>query len=151
MASLAQPLLPDARVFALDTCAGVPATDRTVDAHRPGDFPTEPLADLLGLKGRLGLENLEVVRKAFEETAAGIMSQAGSVRLAHIDCDIRDAVEFACRATRTSMVPRGYVVFGDPITSTCIGAIEAVEERLIQEDSLHIGQAFPPVVFRQPA
>lgn len=150
MAALAKKYLPATRVFALDTYTGMPATDSSIDAHVKGDFTTETVVALNVLKNRLKLDNLELVQGAFEDTAAHVMSQAQRVTLAHIDCDIYEAVKFSYRITKPYMVPGGYFVFDDPTTSTCIGAMEAVEECVIEDDRLHAEQVFPHLVFRQP-
>ncbi len=151
MAALARKFLPNTRVFALDTYAGMPDTDLTVDAHIQGDFVTEPLEVLVALSRKFGLDNIEFVKGYFEDTAAGVMARAQSILLAHIDCDIHEAVKFSYRATKPFMVPCGYFVFDDATTSTCIGAMEAIEESVIQDDRLHAEQVFPHLVFRHPA
>ncbi len=150
LANLAKKFLPSTSVFALDTYAGMPETDKAIDAHGKGDFITQKLTDLNDLKSRHGLDNLEFVQGLFENTTAGVMARAQNVLLAHIDCDIYEAVKYAYQASKPYMVPSGYFVFDDPTTSTCLGAMEAIEECVIQADHLHAEQVFPHLVFRHP-
>jgi hypothetical protein len=74
----------------------------------------------------------------------------GSVSLAHIDCDIRSAIQCAYDATKPHMVSGGYWILDDPMVSDCIGAAEAMEDLLIRRDGLNSEQVFPHYVFRQP-
>jgi hypothetical protein len=71
-----------------------------------------------------------------------------SVRLAHIDCDIYSAVTYSYRVSKPYMVDGGYWVFDDPLHSSCIGAMEAVAEHVIQADGRFAEQAFPHLVYR---
>lgn len=45
-------------------------------------------------------------------------------------------------------LPKGYYVFDDAVSSSCIGAAEAVEEVVIREDGLLSEQIYPHRVFR---
>jgi SAM-dependent methyltransferase len=150
MAALAQRFLPAVQVIGFDTFSGMPATDRAVDAHRPGGFSGVDLAELRQYVEWLELRNLTFVQGYFEETAAAVLRQQGSVALCHVDCDIRSAVECAYDVTKPSMVPGGYWVFDDPFTADCIGAAEAVEDVLIKRDGLNSEQLYPHYVFREP-
>jgi predicted O-methyltransferase YrrM len=150
MATIAARLLPGTRVLALDTYAGMPATDAAIDAHRPGDFADAGL-DALRERGRaLGLVNVDFIKGAFADTAPGTLRAAGAVRLAHIDCDIHDSVACAYDATVPFMVPGGYLVFDDSTTSSCLGATEVVEEIVVRRDGLLSEQIYPHHVFRAP-
>jgi predicted O-methyltransferase YrrM len=148
MAYVARQLYPGVRVFALDTFAGMPETDKSVDAHNAGDFSDTDLESLRRRVAELGLDNLELVKGRFEDTNAGVMAKAGRIALAHIDCDIAPAVRYAYRGVRPHMVQGGYIVFDDATVSSCIGATEVVEETLIRGDGLHSEQIWPHYVFR---
>jgi hypothetical protein len=150
MAALAARLLPGTRVFALDTYDGMPPTDSAIDAHRRGDFADAGLDALVARAGALGLGNIAFIRGTFAETASEMLREAGAVRLAHIDCDIRESVAFAYRTTMPFMVPNGYLVFDDSTTSSCLGATEVVEEIVVREDGLLSEQIYPHHVFRAP-
>lgn len=150
MAMIAARLLPGTNVFALDTYAGMPPTDSTIDAHRGGDFADAGLAELTERARSLGLANISFVKGPFAETAPAVLRRAGSVRLAHIDCDIRESVAYAYTATIPFMVPAGYLVFDDSTTSSCLGATEVVEEVVVQGDGLLSEQIYPHHVFRAP-
>jgi Macrocin-O-methyltransferase (TylF) len=150
MAALAQKFLPGVRVAAFDTFSGMPTTDRAVDAHRAGSFSDVDLPELRRYVEWIGLQNLTFVQGFFEDTAATVLRQCGSVAFCHIDCDIRSAVEYAYDVTRPHMVPGGYWVFDDPFTADCIGAAEAVEDVLIRRDGLNSEQLYPHYVFREP-
>jgi predicted O-methyltransferase YrrM len=148
MALVAKHVLPGVRVYALDTFAGMPATNGEVDAHRAGDFADVDLDELRGYAESLGLDNLVFVKGRFEETALPTLRDAGSLTLAHIDCDIYSAVAYAYDASLPYLVPGGYIVFDDANVSSCLGATEAVEELVIRRDGRFSEQAFPQYVFR---
>ena len=150
MAALAERLLPGVEVIGFDTFRGMPATDRAVDAHRPGGFSDVDITELREYVQWLGLQNLTFVQGYFEETALAVLQQRRSVAFCHIDCDIRSAVEYAYDVTRPYMVPGGYWVFDDPFAADCIGAAEAVEDILIRRDGLNSEQLYPHYVFREP-
>ena len=150
MAHVVRTLYPAMRVFALDTFAGMPATDGSVDAHGKGDFADTDLRELRVLARSRGLDNLEFVEGMFEETAPTLLQSIGRVALAHVDCDIYSAVAYAYDAVRPFMVPGGYVVFDDATSASCIGATEAVESLVIRRDGLNSEQIYPQFVFRAP-
>ena len=150
MAALAERFLPGVQVIGFDTFRGMPATDNAVDAHRAGGFSDVDITELREYVDWLGLKNLTFVQGYFEETAAPVLQQRGSVALCHIDCDIRSAVAYAYDVTRFYMVPGGYWVFDDPLTADCMGAAEAVEDVLIKRDGLNSEQIYPHYVFREP-
>jgi len=148
MAYIAKNLLPGVKVFALDTFSGMPDTERGIDAHSKGDFKDVDLDELRSYIARLELDNLVVVQGLFEETAPATLREAGSVALAHIDCDIYSAVKYAYEVSKPHMVTGGYYVFDDATVASCLGATEAVEEVLIQCDGLFSEQIYPHFVFR---
>ena len=147
MAWILRELHPQAKVYACDTYAGMPATDRTRDAHCAGEFADTSQADLEARRDALGLSNLIVVRGRFEETFPAIAASGATFGLAHIDCDIYSAVKYAQEAVWPHMTRGGYVVYDDADAPTCIGATEAVEE-LIMDRRIHAEQAWPHWVFR---
>lgn len=148
MARVARELHPGVKVYALDSFAGMPATDKTVDAHNEGDFADVDLDELRAYVARIGLDNLEFAKGYFEDTAAGVLERAGSIALAHIDCDILPSVRYSYEAVKPHMADGGYLVFDDATVSSCIGATEVVEDLLIRRDGLHSEQIFPHFVFR---
>lgn len=148
MAHIARQLHPGVRVFALDTFEGMPATDKNVDAHNAGDFSDVDIVRLQARIDELRLDNLVLVKGLFENTSQAVMADAGSVALAHIDCDIAPAVRFAYEGVRPFMVDGGYIVFDDATVSSCIGATEVVEDLLIRRDGLNSEQIWPHYVFR---
>jgi Macrocin-O-methyltransferase (TylF) len=150
MALLARKFLPGRRVLAFDTFAGMPPTDRRVDHHQAGAFAGVDLAELRRYAADIGLENLEFVQGDFADTAAPTMQRTGSVSFAHIDCDIRSAIECAYDMTKPHMVSGGYWILDDPMVADCLGAAEAMEDLLIRRDGLSSEQVFPHYVFRQP-
>ncbi|MGH7098226.1 MAG: TylF/MycF/NovP-related O-methyltransferase [Stellaceae bacterium] len=146
----AQKFLPNAQVLAFDTFAGMPATDKAVDYHNPGDFEGVDLGELRQYAAQIGLNNLTYIQGLFEETAAPALRKIHKVSLCHIDCDIRSAIQSAYDSTKPYMVPGGYWVFDDPLLATCLGVTEAVEDLLIRRDGLNAEQVFPHLVFREP-
>lgn len=150
LAMVARELLPGTRVMAFDTFSGMPQTDGTRDAHQPGDFGDAGLDELRHCAQGLGLDNLEFIQGRFEDTCEEALGRLGGVRLAHVDCDIYSGVETAYDACKKVFVPGAYVVFDDPLTSSCLGAFEAVENLLVRRDGLNAEQVHPHLVFRHP-
>jgi cephalosporin hydroxylase len=151
MAALARKFLPECKVLGFDTFAGMPATDQRVDHHRPGSFADVDLAELRSYAAMIGLDDhLEFVQGNFADTAIPTMHNIGSVVLAHLDCDIRSAIQCAYDATKPYMVSGGYWILDDPLVSDCLGAAEAMEDLLIRRDGLNSEQVYPHYVFRQP-
>jgi predicted O-methyltransferase YrrM len=148
MAYIAQHLLPDVKIYALDTFAGMPATDKDIDAHNVGDFSNNDLESLEARVNELGLSNLKLVKGLFENTSNQILLEAETISLSHIDCDISSAVRYSYDSVKSRLVNGGYVVFDDATVSSCIGATEAVEDLLIRRDGLNSEQIWPHFVFR---
>lgn len=148
LARLAQKFLPGARVYAFDTFAGMPETDGEIDAHRAGDFADVNLREIRVAAAMAGLTNLHLVAGRFEDTADAALRAAGPVALAHVDCDIASGVAVSYDAVRPHLVPGAYLVFDDPLTSSCLGAFEAVEALLVRRDGLHAEQVYPHLVYR---
>jgi predicted O-methyltransferase YrrM len=148
MAHLAMKLHPGMKIYALDTYEGMPETDPAADAHSAGDFGDADFQEISDYVARTGLDNLVLVKGLFHETNDRVMAEAGSVRLAHIDCDIKNAVEYSYDAVKPHMVEGGYYVFDDATASSCIGATEVVETCLMRRDGLNSEQIWPHFVFR---
>jgi hypothetical protein len=151
MAALARKFLPGCKVFGFDTFSGMPPTDQRIDYHRAGSFADVDLAELHSYVGKIGLENnLEFIQGHFAGTLAPTLRDLGSILLAHIDCDIRSAIECAYDAAKPHMVSGGYWILDDPMVSDCLGAAEAMEDLLIRRDGLNSEQVYPHYLFRQP-
>jgi hypothetical protein len=147
---LAARFLPGVQVFALDTFEGMPETDASVDAHQAGQFADISFDELLATKETFKLNNVHFVKGLFQESAPGLLEKARCIVLAHIDCDIYEAVGYAYKVSRPYMVPMAYYVFDDATAAACLGATEAVEDCVIRQDGLHAEQIFPHFVFRFP-
>jgi hypothetical protein len=147
MGSLAKKFLPDTNVYALDTFEGMPETDKAIDFHNRGDFNAN-FEEVLSAKLNYGLDNVHLIRGLFEETTPKLLRTAKRFVLSHIDCDTYSSVKYSYDSCRIHMVDRGYIVFDDSTTSSCIGATEAVEKLVIQRDELLSEQIFPHHVFR---
>jgi predicted O-methyltransferase YrrM len=150
MAKVCAVLHPEMQVYAFDTFAGMPETDADIDAHRAGDFKEVNYEELQDYIAEIGLANLKLVRGLFDETAPGALPAVGTIRLTHIDCDIRSAIAYSYDASRPYMVPGGYIVLDDALFSSCLGATEVVEDLMIRRDGLNSEQIYPHYVFRAP-
>jgi hypothetical protein len=148
MAAVCKELHPEMKIYAFDTFEGMPVTDPSRDAHRAGDFKDAGYNELVEVIGREKLDNLVLVRGLFEDTAPNALKDIGNVRLNHIDCDIYSAVKYSYDISRDHMVDGGYWVFDDSLYSSCIGAMDAVEETLIQRDRRFAEQVYPHLVYR---
>ena len=150
MAYAASKLLPQTHVISFDTFEGFPETDTSVDVYGKGSFEKVDLEELRAFVASIPLSNLMFIEGAFADTVPGALNEIQRVSLAHIDCDVKNAVVFTYDETKSFMIPGGYFVFDDPLVPTCIGAFEAVEETLVIRDGLHAEQIFPHMVYRYP-
>lgn len=144
---LLKELHPGARIYSLDTFEGMPATDKSIDAHSAGDFKDADIDNFRRARDRWGLDNLEIIPGLFEDTFPKLAAGGIEIGLAHIDCDIYSAVKYSIAACWPHMVAGGYVILDDATTSSCLGATQAVEE-LIMERKVFCEQIFPHFVFR---
>jgi predicted O-methyltransferase YrrM len=147
MGAVCQQLYPDRRIYALDTFAGMPLTDKRVDAHSQGDFADTSIGEVADAVGAACLDNITLVQGMFQDTSAAALAAAGSIALAHIDCDTKSGCAFSQKVIRPHLVEGAYIVFDDATISSCIGATEAVEE-MVQEDGIFSEQIWPHFVFR---
>lgn len=148
MAEVCKVLHPGVKVYAFDTFAGMPPVDTSRDAHRSGDFADAGYEELQALIQKYGLKNLELVRGTFEQTAVPALEKIKRVGLVHVDCDIYSAVVYSYDVTKPYMVEGGYWAFDDALYSSCIGAMEAIEEVVIQRDGRFAEQSWPHLVYR---
>ena len=138
MARVCQELHPGVQVYAFDTYAGMPETDLAIDAHRQRDFAGVDLGELRRFIDAQRLTNLHLIEGLFEDTAPTALGRVGAIRLAHIDCDIRSAVQYSYEVCKPYMVKGGYIVFDDALYSSCLGATEVVEDVVIRRDGLKL-------------
>jgi hypothetical protein len=140
-----------ARIYALDTYAGMPPTDAVRDLHSAGDFADTSLEEFRRDIDRAGLGDTVIpIKGVFSDTLPGLLAQGRRIALAHVDCDIYDGVKYAVVQSRPHMVPDGYFVFDDPLHGSCLGAMQAIEETLLHEDRLFAEQMYPHPVYRYP-
>lgn len=150
IASVAKGLGMKGTVYALDTFEGMPPSDNLLDIHFAGNFADVSYQETLNTISTLNLPNLVLVKGLFHDTLPEIMRKTPNVALAHIDCDIYSSVTYSIAALRRCMnQPGGYMIFDDPISSSCLGALEAVEE-MIQEHGMRAEQSWPHLVYRLP-
>ena len=148
MAVVANELCPGTKVFGFDSFAGMPPTDGQRDIHNAGDFSEVSVGEVRQFAADAGVHNLELVEGMFEDTVPTVLPSIGPLRLSHIDCDLFDAIALSYDGSKAQMVPGGYMVFDDPLQSTCLGGLEAIESLVIRRDGLHAEQAFPHLVYR---
>ena len=151
VAVVAQELCPGTKVYGFDSFAGMPETDARRDAHKAGDFGEASVEEIRLFAEKSGVRNLELVKGMFEESIPRAMPAIGPLRLSHIDCDLYDGVVASYEGSRAKMVAGGYIVFDDPLVSSCLGAFEAIESLVIRRDGLYAEQVFPHLVYRAPA
>jgi hypothetical protein len=148
MAAVAKRLQLPLKVYGLDTFAGMPATDKKIDAHNSGDFKDVDLEKLNSYKKQIKLDNLTFVKGLFQSTATMILDEIKKVALTHIDCDIYEAVKFSYEIVKPYMLNGGYYIFDDATEPSCIGATSAVEKFVVRRDGLNSEQIYPHFVFR---
>lgn len=150
LANVARGLGLSTTVYALDTFEGMPPSESTLDFHHANDFANVSFQELLEYKEKCGLTNLVFVKGLFEETARPLLEKSKKIILAHIDCDLYEGTRYAIDVTLPHLHPGGgYLVFDDALQSTCLGALQGVEE-MIQEHHLRAEQSFPHLVYRYP-
>ncbi len=149
MAKVCKELHPQIKVYAFDTFEGMPETDLNRDAHRKGDFADTNMEEIQKIADKNKLaDNLVLVKGLFEDSAPETLPEIGSIRLNHVDCDIYSAVKYSYECSIPHMVDGGYWVFDDALYGSCIGAMEGVEELLIQRDGRFAEQVYPHLVYR---
>ena len=92
-------------------------------------------------------DHLVLIGGRFEDTVFPL-AKGKLFSLAHVDCDIYQSVRFVLSALHDSLEPGCYVASDDPTYSSCLGAMEAVEETYIQERHLLAEQVYPHLVYR---
>lgn len=151
MASLLRSQGSRAKVFALDTYAGMPETDAVRDLHHKGDFRDTSIDDFRSAIAANGLDAwVSPVQGVFSDTFPALVAEGRRIALAHVDCDIYEGVRYAISESKPRMVPDGYIVFDDPLHGSCLGAMQAIEETLLHEDRLFAEQMYPHPVYRYP-
>jgi len=148
LARVAMEYLPSTKIYCFDSFQGMPETDSALDIHRKGQFSNANAEALVKLAADCNLRNVEIVKGFFEETVPKVLPTLEPVLLAHVDCDLYQSVAQCYKGTRGFLIPEGYLVFDDPLISSCLGAFEAVAELVIRRDGRHIEQAWPHLVFR---
>lgn len=150
MANVARRLGLKGMVYALDTYEGMPPTNDELDLHSAGDFSDTNLDDLKKYIHDLGLTNIKPVKGLFSDTTPDVLRGIQSIEIAHIDCDIHDAVKYCLHAVMPKMSSSGgYVVLDDALHGSCLGAMQAVEDWVIATQ-VHAEQAYPHLVYRYP-
>lgn len=150
MAKVCSVLYPDMNIFAFDTFKGMRETDKKIDAHRAGDFNDVDFEELEDYVRSIGLTNLKLIRGLFEDTVPDEFKSIYAIRMVHIDCDIRSAVDYSYNVSKPAMVPGGYIVLDDGLFSSRLGATEVIEDLMIRRDGMNSEQIFPHFVFRAP-
>jgi len=137
------------KVYAFDTFRGLPETNPDRDLHSAGDFGN---ADLPGFQAFIDSEGLQdylvPVSGVFDQTLPSILESKPLMSLVHIDCDIYAPIKYLLAACEPYYEPGGYVVLDDPMSSSCIGAFDAVAESFLCEQRLLPEQVYPHFVFR---
>ncbi len=150
MAQVARELGLTKTIYALDTFEGMPGSDNAIDLHQKNDFHEAHLRELKVLIRKHKLTNLVPLKGLFEKTVPKLLSKISSVALAHVDCDIYPSVHYSITALTPHMDPAGgYLILDDPLTASCIGAMQAVEE-LLPAQGYRAEQVYPHLVYRVP-
>lgn len=150
LANVAKRLGFSGTIYALDTFEGMPFSESMLNFHHAKDFEHVSFQELLEYKKKCGLTNLVFVKGPFEETASPLLQKSQKIVLAHIDCDLYESTRCAIDVTLPHLHRAGgYLIFDDALQSTCLGALQAVEE-MIHQHHLRAEQSFPHLVYRYP-
>lgn len=149
MADVLRQLGSDRHLWAFDSFEGMPDTHPVLDMHGRGDFADTVLEDLQRFIDQQALaDRVHLVKGYFDASLPATLPRVGSVALAHIDCDLYEAVGYSIRALEPYLSPGAYLVFDDPLHGSCLGALQAVEEEVIVRLGLRAEQAYPHLVYR---
>lgn len=146
MAYLLKQLYPKARLYSLDTFAGMPETE-DIDTHRKGNFKDVDIDGFREQIDKFKLDNIEIHQGLFQDSFPKIASTGTTFGLAHLDADIYSAIKYAQDAVWPHMTKGGYLVYDDATVASCLGATQAVEDMII-ERRIHCEQISPHFVFR---
>ena len=149
MARILKEIDPAAKVYGLDTFAGMPATRDDVDAHRAGDFVDTDMKQIELAAKKARLSNIVLIKGDIRDTLPSLCERE-TFGLSHIDLDIYDPIAEAQNILLKKMIPGGYLVYDDATVSSCPGATLAVEE-LISLRNMRSEQIYPHFVFRAPS
>lgn len=141
-------LYPQAKVYALDTYKGMPTVDEQYDMVEAGRFQVEGgVEGIRAYAASLGLTNIEFVQGLFQDTLPGLLSTGVKFALAHVDADIYSACKYAQDTVWPSLVKGAYITYDDPLDSTNMGAMQALEEMIV-ERGIRTEQMYPHPVLR---
>lgn len=141
-------LYPDAKVYALDTYEGMPTVDEQYDMVEAGRFQVEGGIDgIRDYAASLGLTNIEFVKGLFQDTLPPLLATGVKFGLAHVDADIYSACKYAQDTVWPSLAKGAYITYDDPLDSTNMGAMQALEEMIVERD-IRTEQMFPHPVLR---
>lgn len=148
LAYVARALGIKAKIYALDTFEGIPHADVHIDFHVCGDFKDTSFDIVNEMIQALHLDNLILVKGRFQDSFPQICSALQPLSLVHVDGVTYSSVKYAINAALPHMHPQGgYLVIDDALCSSCIGALQAVEE-MVQEHDLNAEQSCPHFVYR---
>lgn len=135
-------------IYGFDTFDGMIKTNKSKDLHNYGDFEYKDFDDLENNIKNLNL-NIKLIKGRFKDSLklSNIVALK-NISLAHIDCDIYESCDQAYEYIKSRINPDGYIIFDDPLVSSCLGAMELVERKLYHEDKKLCEQAYPHLVFR---
>jgi len=115
---------PERTFHLFDTFEGMPETDPTIDAHKPGSFGNTSLEEV---RTRLAsCPNVRIYPGFFPDTAGPIRDLSFS--FVHVDVDIRRSVADCCEFFWPRLNPGGVIVSDDYGHLTCAGAKLAFDE-----------------------
>ena len=123
MAKLAARFMPETRVYAFDTFAGMPETDKAVDLHKAGDFSDVSVESVRELAQSAGLTNIEFIPGQFEDTAPDALARIGKIALRTLTATFIPACNFhTMRASPTwSMAATSFLTTRWPRPVLCAG------------------------------
>ena len=91
------------------------------------------------------------MRGLFEDTTPAVLEKCRPIALLHVDADIYSACAYAYDVCKPRMMAGSYIAFDDSLFSSCLGAMEVVEDLVIKRDGLNSEQVYPHFVFRYPS
>lgn len=148
LATTLKQFYPGAKVFALDTYEGIPSPDNNRDMVEEGRFsPEGGVESIREYADSLGLNNIEFVKGLFQDTLPDLISAGVKFGLAHMDADHYGAINFAQDTVWPAMTRGGYLTYDDPLDSSCMGAMEAMEDFMFSK-GIHTEQMYPHPVLR---
>ncbi|MFA5040303.1 MAG: TylF/MycF/NovP-related O-methyltransferase [Bdellovibrionales bacterium] len=137
MAKRAQAVAPSKKVFLCDTFEGVVKASEHDTKYIGGEHSDTSVDTVLGLAGKAGVNNIEVLKGMFPEKTAHLIADR-KFCLCHIDVDVYESARDIANWVWPRISVGGCLIFDDYGFPTCDGIRRYVDETFPRTGSLFI-------------